>query len=924
MKKPLSLIIFLTVALIARAVTLTGRVTDSVGGEPLEFASVSVDNGAYFCQTGSDGRFALNIPDGAHKLRVSYVGYQTATVDIAPGSGSRTVDIALTPSATNLKEVVITAREGEGLTSTSRIDREAMQHLQPTSFTDLLELLPGNISRDPDTGSANTITLRETGNLSATGARTSNDDYAITSLGTQFVVDGAPMATDADLQSIPTSDASDPSARRSVTNKGIDMRAISTDNIESVEIVRGIPSAEYGNLTSGVVNIKRIRRSTPFTFRFKADEYSKLFSASKGIALGASGHVINLDAGYLDSKTDPRNPLENYRRLTAGVRPTLRFRSASTEIVWNSGVDYTGSFDDAKTDPDLNYNKIDEYRSSYNKISFISDLNIGFQRTTLIENLVLNVAASYQHDEIKRRKQVAPQRASVAPTSMDEGVHDGHYLLGEYIADYRVDGRPLALNLRLKASGKAGEKALLCQYKAGFEWSFSKNYGQGQVYDLERPLSAAWTTRPRRFSDIPGLHVASAFAETDLSLNISGGSKAELRAGVRAVSLPLLDRSYWLSGRVYADPRFNAAWHFPTIEAGRELRFMIACGWGMTTKMPTIDYLFPQTHYNDLVQLNYYDTTHPDQWSRVSLRTYRVDAANRNLRAARNSKRELRFSASWGNNRLSVTYFDERLRSGFRYTPVYDTYAYRLYDASAIDPTALSAPPALDNLPYTDVAVLDGFRRPGNGTRIDKQGVEYQISTERWMPLRTSLTINGAWFRSTYSNSQMLYSTVNDVVGNQAVSDMFVGIYDTTDGRVNEQFNTNFMFDTQIPRWGLVFSTTLQCMWYVKTTRLRDNPVPSFYLSAADGEIHPFTAESASDPILRYLVKSYNDDSYRTQRIPTALYLNLKATKRIGRWLNLSAFVNRILDYLPDYRSNGLTVRRYSDAYFGMEAVITL
>ena len=61
------------------------------------------------------------------------------------------------------------------------------------------------------------------------------------------------------------------------------MRSISTDDIESVEIVRGIPSAEYGNLTSGLVNIKRIRKSTPFTARFKADEYSKLFSVGKGI-----------------------------------------------------------------------------------------------------------------------------------------------------------------------------------------------------------------------------------------------------------------------------------------------------------------------------------------------------------------------------------------------------------------------------------------------------------------------------------------------------------------------------------------------------------------------------------------------------------------------------------------------------------------
>ncbi|WP_289466143.1 TonB-dependent receptor plug domain-containing protein, partial [Klebsiella pneumoniae] len=36
---------------------------------------------------------------------------------------------------------------------------------------------------------------------------------------------------------------------------GADVRSISTENIESVEIIRGIPSVEYGDLTSGAVII---------------------------------------------------------------------------------------------------------------------------------------------------------------------------------------------------------------------------------------------------------------------------------------------------------------------------------------------------------------------------------------------------------------------------------------------------------------------------------------------------------------------------------------------------------------------------------------------------------------------------------------------------------------------------------------------
>ena len=188
----------------------------------------------------------------------------------------------------------------------------------------------------------------------------------------------------------------------------------------------------------------------------------------------------------------------------------------------------------------------------------------------------------------------------------------------------------------------------------------------------------------------------------------------------------------------------------------------------------------------------------------------------------------------------------------------------------------------------------------------------------------TSLIISGAWFRTRYSNSQMLFNPVTEVVGNQPVSDLYVGLYNTTDGRINEQFNTNFTFDTQIPRWGLVFTTSLQCMWYMKTTRLRDNGIPDYYLSAADGQLHPYTQESANDLMLQYLIRRYNEASYTPQEVPIALYLNLKATKKIGRWMRISAFVNRIIGYLADYKSNGLTVRRNSEAYFGMELNFTI
>ena len=45
---------------------------------------------------------------------------------------------------------------------------------------------------------------------------------------------------------------------------------------------------------------------------------------------------------------------------------------------------------------------------------------------------------------------MSPQRATVAPTSMEEGVHDGTYLLGQYVADYLSEGKPLNAFLKIK------------------------------------------------------------------------------------------------------------------------------------------------------------------------------------------------------------------------------------------------------------------------------------------------------------------------------------------------------------------------------------------------------------------------------------------------------------------------------------------
>ena len=824
--------------------------------------------------------------------------------------------------ATVLHEVVVTAKESQNAVTASRIDRSAMEFLQPTSLSDLMQLLPGGQQKDPDLSTANTIGLRETGTMDAQGNSSVNNNYAISSLGTLFVVDGNPLSTDANMQYTPLSSTQSATTTSSTennlntTNRGVDMRSISTDDVESVEVVRGIPSVEYGNLTSGMVKINKIRRSTPFTARFKADGYSKLLSLGKGTKLSHST-MLNIDAGILDAKPDPTNNLQKYRRGNGSLRLTLN----TDALRYSAAIDYTGSFDNSKTDPDINYGRIDNYKSTYNKIAVTNNISWRPAAKRAFKSLDINTLITQQFDRLTQRRLVAPQRYGIVPTTNEEGVHDAALIFSEYEASFLSDGKPFTIYAKAKANFALTTGALTNNLLVGTDWSYAKNYGRGQVYDLSRPLSVSgWGSRPRKFSDIPALSQMSAFIEYNGKAEFAS-HKLELQAGLRTNSLTGLDSRYAMKGHIYLDPRANLKWSLPTWEwAGHRIALSFAGGVGKTSKMPTLNYLYPDKCYNDITELGYYDPNRPQDYSRFVVRSYIQDPTNYNIRPASNIKKELRIDFSFGDNSFSIDYFRENLSSGFRYMAVYGVYNYNDYDESAIDSHSLTGKPSLDGLPYTSKRKLDGYTRADNGSRIDKEGIEFQFTSARIHPLRTRVNINGAWFKTRYSNSLPMFVPVADVVDGSAVSDRYVGLYDWNDGDLNETLSTNLMFDTQIPEWGLIFATSVQCSWFVKTQNIPKNGRPTAYLDATDGALHEYTDASAADPVLSRLIKTYNNDAFRQFTVPVAMSVNLKATKTIGKFIRLSMFANKIIDYTPDYYSNGYKIRRNVSPYFGVEA----
>ena len=90
------------------------------------------------------------------------------------------------------------------------------------------------------------------------------------------------------------------------------------------------------------------------------------------------------------------------------------------------------------------------------------------------------------------------------------------------------------------------------------------------------------------------------------------------------------------------------------------------------------------------------------------------------------------------------------------------------------------------------------------------------------------------------------------------------------------------------------------------------------------GELKPYREEDKSNPYLRALTFTYNADQFRRKTVPFAGYLNLRVQKSITKYADLAFFVNKLLDYLPDYQVDGITIHRSASPYFGMEINLKL
>lgn len=884
--------------------TVEGVVRDS-DGKPLSFATMFIAELGTGVSTDLEGKFRFTGTKGTeYTLNVSYLNHVDKEVKVKAGSPEPLV-IVLEEQSYELAEVVVMADYKKNQGSTAVINQQALEHIQPTSVADVLSLIPGGLFRESSATGFNRISLRQSG----------SDDN--TSLGMAVVMDGIPQDNDGFRASIPGLSTDEYSDRLGM-NRGIDLKTLSTDHIRKIEIVKGISSAKLGNLSSGVIQTTSKIGITPAQLRMKVDPLTKLIYLGKGFRISPKMGYLHTGIDYTSVYDDRRDPMSKYSRLTGQVTYNNSVDVGDKTLFLFFKLSEVYTLNQAKED-ELTQDYNESFRNKYSRTgaSFKAQM---YDLGKIVDNVEFIASADYTYDLIDRNRLVQTGTPLPSPLATEEGESEGIYLPSTYYSPFQIENKPLSLLTQLNAESLFETRSFRHKVIYGLSWKRTKNYGEGVMVDMTRPPYPGNNeyVRPVPNRSIPALSVGAAYAEEQLK-HSNRWFDFELNAGVRFTQMFNLDTKYTELRKLQVEPRINAALSFNIdLAGGKSLRNMFRFGFGQENKLPTLDYIYPDRVYKDMIVLNAY-TKQDDPFNHLITYTKIYDVTNNSLRPNRNTKYEAGWDVEYEGYSLSLTFFKEHSDRGFESVAEYSPVRYTLYvDPIDGQPIVGRRPEKEDYVadPYATFVDMDIVR---NSMKVEKKGLEYLLRFPKIIPLSTTVEINGAYYDTRYSSGAPLQ--YHPAFRDDDRPQPYVGIYRRQDITRQRIFNTNLWFNTNIPRYKMIFTTFFQFIWLNEEMRINGDEYPSAYFDT-DGRMH-----TVDDRILQSIKDGhtvwrhyhiYKEDFSET--LPVSLTVNFKVTKEFSRMIRASFFVNNILDINPLYKNRyNQNVRVWQKSFFGAE-----
>jgi hypothetical protein len=829
--------------------TLRGRVVNGGRNSPVGYATITLLDRGVWAATNERGEFKIgNVARGKLSVEVACLGYVKGVFSLAVEGDVDSIVWRIEEDNLALKEVVVTAKsKTDAATTTYVIDRRSLEHIQLNGVADITALLPGgqtNLALHLASESEQRIALR---------SADSEDGNA--SFATALEVDGVRLNGNASFVK-----EKRPTASKFVV--GVDTRSIASGNVESVEVITGVPSVEYGDMGNGIVKINTKKGKAPLEIALATKPNTKQLAVNKGWALPSNAGVVNLSLERTKSVADLASPYTSYDRNAMSLAYENSFGQRAP-LRLTAGISGNIGGYDNRNDPDRFGNDYvtenDHYLRAHTKLSWMPS-------KPYITSVELLGTVSYA-DNLYSKNTNKNSSASVAAVhSTDEG----YFVASSYDSKpnaavvlipagywyelYHVDNRPLNLAATAKARwthrllGGISSSAML-----GADVSSTGNIGRGLYY--AQPQFAANGWREYRYDQLPFMHSVSPYVEEKIVVPISSSSSPSsssflsrqqlmLVAGLRSDITVVEASQYGTVGSF--SPRFNAKYSATQLSETLHL-FSLRAGWGKAVKLPSFEVLYPRPTYSDI--LAFAPGTLPDGTSYSAYYTQPYSARhNPNLSWQNSLQTELGAELKLGKIYLSLAYYHSRTRNAYKARSDYEPYAFkftgqaslegnlvppanRIYSidqhtgvVTVADKTGAFAP---RELAYTSYNALRTIGSYDNASPAVRQGLEWVLKTDKLPALQTSAQLDGSFYHYRSVETALLpFSPTSQRTADGSFY-RYIGYYigdnSNANGSQTRKLTANLTLTTHIPAVRLVVSLRVETTLYHQSQRLSES-----------------------------------------------------------------------------------------------------
>ena len=662
---------------------------------------------------------------------------------------------------------------------------------------------------------------------------------------------------------------------------GTDLRQIPVENIESIEVVPGVPSAKYGDLTDGAVIIERQAGKSPAYFSMQLRDNATTYGFSKGFVVSEKLGAINVGVNYANSYADSRDKLKAYRRINTSGMWTNTFGKAK-QLKNTFSLNYNQNLDGIKQDPD----DPTKTKTRFDSWNFDVGNRTNYRLNgDFLKSVSLNLRYSEGHQETYREELV--NKAYVMYTdATTTGITEGFYDTGIYSAVSLVDGRPVNLSARLDFGAEIPTRTITHYLSFGAGLNYSKNKGLGQVFDPSRPraVTAASPSGTSPENSERYYDFSLAIPQTDIGFYIEDFFKFKVlnrflnvRSGLR------LDLQ---NGFASFGPRVNVNY-----AVNKDLRFGLA--YGLAVKAPALAHRFPGPTFIEVPLLNSYNGNAAESLYLVYVE--RFDPTNKNLRPSQNQTMEFSSSLKLNKFNLSVSVFNKLGRNGITTLINKEVELLPSYTAT---PRAGQKPLVTQN---GEQPILIEYHSFSNSLKSNSQGADVILSAPEVKALATSFTMSGGIFRTRYITTGLSYGSIAEGISNTNPEYGRFGVYPPRN-RTSYFSSGRITSTTHIPKISLIASFTAEFTLMQKTVYEANAGIAIGYYNNALEYLAIPDFDSAN-PLYGHLFIPKNE--LNTGDVPK-VYANyhLSIGKEIKKRFTFSFSVYNVFNHQPSYSTS--------------------